>query len=144
MKFIFVLILFTIPITSTAAEEQIAIKITSIDVNRGGNLMLLVFGEKGFPIQHSDALVIRTIPISKETIIVKLPAPKNNELAFKVLHDEDSNNQVTKNWSGIWPAEGLGFSNGKRMGSFGSPTFSQTKFSRENALGGVTLQLVYP
>ncbi len=144
MKFIFTFIILFTPFTSTLSEEKITVKITSIDVNRGGNLILLIFGEKGFPIHHNNALVVRTIRVLKETTIVTLPAPKYSELAFKVLHDEDSNNKVTKSWTGIWPIEGLGFSNGKRMGSFGPPTFYQTKLARENTLTGVTLQLVYP
>jgi len=144
MKFIFSLMILFLAFTSSAAEQQIAIKITSIDVARGGHLMILIFGQKGFPIQHKDALVVRTVSASKETMLIELPAPQGRELAFKVLHDADSNNKVTKNWTGIWPAEGLGFSNGKTMGSFGPPDFSQTKISREIALDGLTLQLVYP
>ncbi len=103
-----------------------------------------MFSEKGFPIQHKDALATQIISPSKETMVMTFIAPKDTELAFKVLHDEDSNNKVTKNWTGIWPREGLGFSNGKTMGRFGPPSFEEAKIHKKSSLKGVTLKLAYP
>jgi len=144
MKQFFYFIIFLLPTITVMAEDKVVVKVTSVDVNRGGNLIILVFGNNGFPIQHKEALVTQTINVSKETMMVTFPIPQKKELAIKVLHDEDLNNRVTKDWTGIWPHEGLGFSNGKSMGMFGPPSFMQAKISRESALTGVDLNIVYP
>ena len=68
----------------------------------------------------------------------------NSELAFKVLHDEDSNNKVTKNWMGIWPREGLGFSNDTVMGVAGPPGFDAAKVSKEEIRKGIKMRVIYP
>ncbi len=67
MKFIIAFMILFLPSIAAMAEEQITINITSIDINRDGKLILLISGEKGFPIQHKEALVTRTATASKKT-----------------------------------------------------------------------------
>lgn len=129
-----------------AQEEKISIEVSGIDVERGGNLIVLVFGSDGFPVKHEKAFLIQTTKVSGDRMSFALnaPAPSYAEMAFKVLHDQDANNKVTKNWTGIWPAEGLGFSNGARMRAVGPPGFDDAKLSRDQAMSGVKVRLIYP
>ena len=129
-----------------AQDEKISIEVSGIDVERGGNLIVLVFGSDGFPVKHEKAFLTQTTKVSGDRMSVAFnaPAPSYAEMAFKVLHDQDANNKVTKNWTGIWPAEGLGFSNGARMRAVGPPGFDDAKLSRDQAMSGVKVRLIYP
>lgn len=146
-NFLLVILTMAIPTLSLAQggpTETITVRVTGIDVNRGGNLILMVFADDGFPIQHQKALLTKTLKANQKQVTVMFFAPSYNDLAFKVLHDEDSNNKVTKNWTGIWPGEGLGFSNGATMRAIGPPKFRHAMLTRANALTGVNLKIVYP
>ena len=129
-----------------AQEEKISIEVSGIDVERGGNLIILVFGNDGFPVKHEKAFLTQTTKISGDrmSFAFNAPAPSYTEMAFKVVHDQDTNNKVTKNWTGIWPAEGLGFSNGAKMRAVGPPGFDDAKLSRDQARSGVKVRLIYP
>lgn len=131
-------------IAQNSSQTEITIQITGVDTHRGGNLMVLVFDDDGFPIKHSKAIYGQIIEAKNSKMVVRLKLESNDELAFKVLHDEDANNQVTKNWTGIWPSEGLGFSNGTKMGVFGPPNFSDAKLTRAQYGNGVTIHIQYP
>ncbi|MCR4298458.1 MAG: DUF2141 domain-containing protein [Gallionella sp.] len=127
-----------------AQEEKITVDISGINVERGGNLVVLVFSREGFPIKHEKALATRTQAVSGERMTFTFDAFLHDELAFKVLHDEDSNHKVTKNWTGIWPREGLGFSNGAAMSTGGPPDFNAAQLSRGEAINGVKMRVIYP
>lgn len=123
---------------------DITVEITGIDTHRGGNLMVLVFADDGFPKNHGKALHGKIVAANNSHTVIQLKVQSDDKLAFKVLHDEDLNNRVTKNWTGIWPSEGLGFSNGTRMGVFGPPNFSEAKLSREEYRKAVAIHIHYP
>ena len=55
-----------------------------------------------------------------------------DHVAVKVHHDEDGDTKVTKNWTGIYPAEGLGFSNKQRVTFTGPPSYKKSKILRAN------------
>ena len=134
----------TIALAQDKAVDKITVKVTGVDINRGGNLIVLVLAEEGFPIRHQKALLTRTLKADRKEATVTFVAPPDRELAFKVLHDEDANNKVTKNWTGIWPKEGLGFSNGATMKLTGPPRFARARLAREKVLAGVSMRIIYP
>jgi len=126
-------------------NEEITVIVSGIEAERGGNLMVLIFSEKGFPIEHRHALAMQSKKVTGKTMIFKFKASVTRQLAFKALHDEDSNHKVTKNWTGIIPAEGLGFSRGAKLGAFGPPDFEDAEVTRTQALKHpITLQMIYP
>lgn len=143
---LFMIISSLIPQMSVAQSQNISVDISGIDVRRGGNLIVLVFAREGFPVKHEQALLNKTAPVSRERMDFTFHAPlaSHAELAFKVLHDQDANNKVSKNWTGIWPAEGLGFSNGARLRAAGPPGFDDAKLSREQIMRGVRMHITYP
>lgn len=143
---LFVMLSSLIPQGSFAQAQNISVEVSGIDVRRGGNLIVLIFAREEFPVKHEKALLSKTAQVSNERMgfTFHAPLPSTAELAFKVLHDQDENNKVTKNWTGIWPAEGLGFSNGARMHAAGPPGFDDAKLSREQLMRGVRMNLTYP
>ena len=63
--------------------------------------------------------------------------------AFKILHDEDKSGEVSKNWTGIIPSEGLGFSNGAKLG-FGPPGFDAAVLKTEQVGSEIIIPIIYP
>lgn len=66
---------------------------------------------------------------SNMTITIDSITP--GDYAFAIFHDENDNQQLDQNWLNI-PTEGFAFSN-NAMGSFGPPTWNQSKFSIPNS-----------
>ncbi len=69
----------------------------------------MLFNENGFPKIHQQALAKQIKHAAKEVLTFGFTLNKP-ELAVKILHDENGDGKVTKNWTGIYPKEGLGFS----------------------------------
>ncbi|MCC4797226.1 hypothetical protein BCT30_06825 [Enterovibrio norvegicus] len=105
-----------------ALENSVEIRVKGIETSRPGQILVMLFQEEGFPKQHDKALEIKPYPATDaERSVVFENVPER--FAIKVLHDEDEDGKVTKNWTGILPKEGLGFSNGARI-TFKAPSFS--------------------
>ncbi len=139
------MIIFFISSTCFAEEEKIIIEVNGINVVKGGNIVVLVFGRDGFPIKHEKALSTQVKKISDSRMTFTFSVPSSDEVAFKVLHDEDSNNKVTKNWTGVWPKEGLGFSMGAMLSTFGPPDFDAAKVPLVDAVkNGIKMRVTYP
>lgn len=126
-----------------AKEKEVTVSIEGIEVERGGNILLLVFSEVGFPKQHEQALQLITVKADTEKKWLSFHTERE-ELALKVLHDEDENGKVTKNWTGILPAEGLGFSNNQKIGLTGPPGYKKSKVSLSDDSSAFSIQLRYP
>lgn len=128
--------------SSLTLAKEVNIKVTNIEANRGGNMIVMIFGKDGFPIAHDKAILIQKQPAKYQmnfTFTVK-----NEEFAIKVLHDEDENDKVTKNWTGIIPAEGLGFSNGQKLSLTGPPSYRKSKILLSNIDQIIEIKIIYP
>jgi uncharacterized protein (DUF2141 family) len=122
--------------------KEIVVNIENIDVSKSGNIMVMLYGHEGFPKDHAKAITIEVMPALVNKMMVKFSSVPA-EFAIKVLHDEDENGQVTKNWTGILPAEGLGFSNGAKLG-FGPPSFSRAKVKLVDVTTPISIKIIYP
>jgi uncharacterized protein (DUF2141 family) len=116
------------PVARAENWNRMVLNIKGIEAERGGQIHVFVFLEDGFPIKHEKAQKSYVKPVKKEVLSLSIEAPANVPFALKVHHDEDGNNMVTKNWTGIIPAEGLGFSAGAKM-NFGPPSFAKAKIN---------------
>lgn len=145
MKLLFIIIWGSIAMTSSSITQATAIniKVTGIDVKRGGNIIVMLFSEKGFPKIHQQALATQTKHATKETLTFNFRLNKP-ELAVKILHDENGDGKVTKNWTGIYPKEGLGFSNGQKIGMTGPPTYKNSKLAIHQFKEGLNILVRYP
>lgn len=83
-------------LTNHAKQNTITIKVTNINTNKPGNILAMLFSEKGFPKVHKDAIKIQTLPANESELTFKF----NSDLEFyaiKILHDENDDGKVTKN-----------------------------------------------
>ncbi|WP_141685257.1 DUF2141 domain-containing protein [Pseudoalteromonas luteoviolacea] len=133
---------FTMMAHSTLAHT-IEVKVNGIDTSRKGQIMVMLFGKDGFPINHEKALKTIYLAPNQATHNVRLSVPIS-EFAIKVLHDEDNSRKTTKNWTGIVPAEGLGFSNGVTISWRGAPKFKDAKLTLSGLSNPVQITLRYP
>ena len=143
-RHIIAILLFSL-ITGTEANEmnwkKLHITIHDIEVERGGEMSVYLFLEKGFPIKHEQAIKHYRFEVSNTTQELLIEAP-DQPFALKAHHDEDRSGTVTKNWTGIIPAEGFGFSSGARM-RFGPPSFKQAAMTLPNNQATI-LNMIYP
>ena len=105
---------------------QANISLGNIDARRSGEIFVLIFFEDGFPKDHSKAINLYKVVPKNSEMIIPVEVPSHSEFAVVVLHDEDMNGRVTKNWTGYLPKEGLGFSAGVTI-LRGVPTFQKAK-----------------
>lgn len=104
----------------------ITLNIAEIKHQRGGSLIIFIFTGDGFPKRHEMAQLKFSYPVIESSASVEIQVPLEQSFAIKVLHDENGDGQVTKNWTGIIPHDGLGFSNGARI-RFGPPSFDDAR-----------------
>jgi len=124
---------------------ELNIRVDNIDTKKGGNLSVYIFGKNGYPKVHKDALLHQIIKVEKnsENFIFEI---ENNikDLSIKVHHDENSDGKVSKNWTGIYPKEGLGFSKKQEVVMFGPPNYEDSKLTLEEFREKINISLIYP
>ena len=143
MNRFFSALIVLVAMASPALAQDIVIRVVDIDSARSGNIMTMVFSEDGYPTKHDKALQVQSKSADSSELLFSFTVSQS-PLAIKVLHDEDENGQTTKNWTGIWPAEGLGFSNGARLRLTGPPSFVDAQLDLESIDGAVVVPVIYP
>jgi len=120
---------------------KLTLIIDEIEFERSGEIGIFIFLEDGFPKKHEKAIKRYCFDVTQKSnqLVIEVP---DIAFAIKAHHDEDRSGTVTKNWTGIIPAEGLGFSSGARMG-FGPPTFNEAMVNIP-ASNKIRLRMVYP
>lgn len=147
MKY-FIYALLLIQSTTAAAEElevmnwnALTLNITGIDLKRPGELVVMVFQEEGFPKDHQKAIKKYHITPEEFQHQINIQVPEG-KFALKIHHDEDKSGTMTKNWTGIIPAEGVGFSSGAKV-RFGPPSFKAAQMELPES-GEVSVSIIYP
>lgn len=135
-------IIFMSLIQNTKATEM-TLEVTDIDHTRGGDVSVYIFKKDGFPKKHDKAVLSQTKTADASSLTFNF-AIEAEEIAIKVLHDEDQNGKVTKNWSGIYPKEGLGFTNKQKVTFTGPPKYKSSKVTKEQYEKGLTISIIYP
>ncbi len=72
---------------------ELTIRVTNIDVDKGGNIPVHIFGKDGFPTKNEKALVVKSQRADKQDLefVVNFDFP---EVVIKAHHDEDGNGQT--------------------------------------------------
>jgi len=135
------ILIMTQPIT--AQIKEVTIEVNNIDLKRGGNVIVMIFSKEGFPKKHDKALVSQTKIADSEVLKFEFNLDLD-EMAVKVLHDEDMDGKVTKNWSGIYPKEGLGFTNKQKVSFTGPPKYKKSMVTKEQYKNGLNISVIYP
>ena len=141
-RFLSTLIVLVVAVTPALAQD-IVIRVVDIDSTRPGNVMAMVFGKEGYPTKHDKALQVQSKSADSSELLFSFTVSQS-PLAIKALHDEDENGQTTKNWTGIWPAEGLGFSNGAKLRLTGPPIFAEAQLDLESIDVEIVVPVIYP
>jgi len=134
---------FMILNTAISRATEVKIQVSGIDTKRGGNIAVMIFGKNGFPKAHDKALFVQETNSLQETMSFVFNLTLK-EFAVKVWHDENQDGKVTKNWTGIYPKEGLGFSNSQKVGFTGPPSYKKSKVSKKQSLSGLKISIRYP
>lgn len=128
--------------SAQATNHQIEVLVNGIDTSRPGKILVMLFAEPGFPKVHDKALQINRYDSDRsEFSVVFDNAPA--QFAIKVLHDEDEDGKVSKNWTGLIPKEGLGFSNGAKI-TFKAPSFSSARLDAVDTPFPHEITILYP
>ena len=126
-----------------AMASNIVVIAKDIRLEKGGSVIFFLYSIDGFPKDHSKALSKKTVKANSSQLSIEFENVPD-EFAIKVLHDEDEDGEVTKNWTGIVPKEGLGFSNGQWLKLTGPPGYSACKLKRESVVNPIEIKIRYP
>ena len=129
----------------TLNATELKVTVENIDVSRGGNLIVMIFQKDGFPKEHDKAILKEVKKVDSNSSSMSFSFETTlDELAVKILHDEDENGKTTKNWTGIVPKEGLGFTNEQTIWkTLSVPKYEKCKVLKETYENGITIELVY-
>ena len=107
------LALIAIPAVAQTATCSVTLHVDGFR-NQKGDLGVTVFkSPDGWPENNSKALQHGGYPFSGDSATVKLDLPAGR-YAFAVIHDENSNHKLDRNFVG-YPKEGFGFSNNPKV-----------------------------
>lgn len=136
MKSLFALGLFWLFTLVQPSNHTVNITINNIK-EPSGKLRIAVY--KGKENYQENAMIDTSFVVENEkSKKIKLRLPQG-EYAIGVFHDLNDNEELDKNFMGI-PTEGFGFSN-KSMGTFGPPSYEDTKFNVDKNATSVEVNL---
>jgi uncharacterized protein (DUF2141 family) len=111
--------------------------------NQDGQVMVAVYEtEDGFPGDAARAYRKARSPLSGEPASFRFEQLPYGTYAVSVLHDENGNGVVDKNFLGM-PKEGSGASNNPEPG-FGPPAFGAASFALKDPLCKIRVTIQYP
>ena len=109
-----------------AQNAPLEIELFGLRSEKGHVLVSLFKADDGFPDDPSKAIQKQRVAINNNKAIVKFNSIPNGVYAVAVLHDENDDMKMDKNFVGI-PKEGYGFSNNV-MRLTGPPSFKEASF----------------
>ena len=118
---------------SDMQTAPIQLAVEKIKYERAGQLVVFIFTDEHFPKQHDKAQMTFITPVRAKQAIMEIEVPTDRLFAIKVLHDQNMDQKVTKNWTGIIPKDGLGFSNNARI-FLSPPSFAEASIQYHPAL----------
>lgn len=109
--------------------------------NQKGDLGVTVFNSaSGWPENNEKAFHHDGYPFSGDKAVARLLLPPGR-YGIAVLHDENSNHKLDRNFIGI-PKEGFGFSNNPKV-NLSAPPFDAAAFQVNCPATEITIHLIY-
>lgn len=133
-----------LPLNGNAQTEcpAINVKIQNIANNEGVIACAIFDSTEGFPDKFLKfASKVMITQISGKNASFEFSDIKAGKYAIVLIHDENRNGELDKNWLGI-PKEGYGFSSGAEV-SMSAPSFSEAEFSYDGGDLHMTINLNY-
>lgn len=131
------------PARPTAAQSATCTLVVHVDGfrNQKGDLGVTIFNSPdGWPERNDKALHHEGFPFSGNTATARLQIPPGR-YGVAVMHDENSNHKLDRNFIGI-PKEGFGFSNNPKVG-FSAPGFDSVAFQVACPTTEISIHLIY-
>lgn len=130
------------PLTSVSGKSgTIIVNITDLKKPVGMLGISLHNSKKGFPGKHDQAvanLAKKITGTAEQVVFENIP---HGSYAISVVHDENSNGKLDKNFIGI-PKEGVGVSNNPKIG-IGGPKFDPCAFILNTGELELTIVMIY-
>jgi len=122
----FIIALLLIFSSGFAQSSQLQVELSGLRNNKGHVLVSLFKSDEGFPDDPSKAVQKLKVAVDGSKATAKFDAVPSGVYAVAVLHDENDDLKMDKNFVGI-PKEGFGFSNNV-MRLTGPPSFKEASF----------------
>ncbi len=120
------LILIAIVLASSMSAGDITVKVKNI-LNTKGKLDIGLYNKEDDSFGDREKnLKGAEVAIKGKTVVYKFTDVPDGTYAVAVIHDENKNNKLDRNFFGI-PSEGYGFSNNIRP-AFRGANFTESKF----------------
>ena len=119
----------------------VRVEIIGLKSSDGKILINLFDKEKGFPSNPQSALKSSVIEIKNKQAFIEFSCKPQQEYAIALVHDENNNGDMDKNFFGI-PKEGYAFSNNYRP-TIKSPNFKQASFKATGEKTTLKLNIIY-
>ena len=131
------------PSAQTAETATLTVRVTGARNNKGRIGVTLFRNAQGFPDDASQAFRQQSVDIDAKTMSAQLTFKDlpQGTYAVSVLHDENGNGKMDKNFVGI-PKEGYGASNNPKK-KRRTPTFDEAKFSLTGSEQSIEITLIY-
>ena len=110
-----------------AKTGQVVVDIVGLHSSDGRVFVAVWCGADGFPGEPKKACASKAANAQKGRLRVVFEAVRAGELAVSMIHDENSNNTLDRNFLGI-PKEGWGTSRDAKA-SFGPPSYSDARLT---------------
>jgi len=120
------IILSTIFLASSLFSGNLTVEVVNISNSKKGKVSIGLYNKSGTFTNMSKFYKRADFEAGEKKIIYTFKNIPNGLYAVAVIHDENRNNKLDKNFLGI-PKEGYGFSNNVRP-KFRSANFEESKF----------------
>lgn len=136
-KLLFLLSFISFSLNTFAQNQELKVQIDGIRSENGTIILNLFNSEKGFPEDASSAYTWKRAAIKDRKAEIVFKDLQPGTYAIAILHDENGNNRMEKNFLGI-PREGFAFSNNYKP-LISSPSFREASFFYDG--GGRVLEI---
>ncbi len=127
MRYLLVLILILTGTSIFAQHYTVEVQVKNVKSDQGYISVALYDNAETFPSEkEEDVFMGKKIEASQETTTVRFKNVPAGKYAMAILHDENNNNEMDKNFLGI-PKEGYCFSENAKA-SLGTPKFEEAEF----------------
>ena len=132
MKYVITMLFFALQFSFAQKKQMdkvstIVVQLNGIKQQTGQVLLSLFNKEEGFPTQPEKAFRWSKAKVTSSSLIISFDGLPPGTYAIAVVHDENSNEVMDRNWLGL-PNEPYGISN-NAAGTFTPPKFEEAKFT---------------
>jgi uncharacterized protein (DUF2141 family) len=134
-------LLATLLLLTADPAPRIDVEVTGVRSDRGALLCALYRSEDGFPAEPHKAAAQASARAATGTVHCTFPASPAGRLAVAVIHDEDGDGRLGRNFLGI-PREGVGVSR-DAQGKRGPPRFEDAAITYGGGPHALRIHLRY-